>query len=176
MATLKKTTTIDKHTQVRGSEGTIPTMACASPSVFIYGTSSEIRTHDQRIKSPLRYRCAMLAYFGRGCWTRTNACRNQNQMPYQLGESPTITESRIFKERARSIPHAWIKVNTLKQKTLWIFISEGFGKETCSLTSSYQNPSHQSHMKAQMMGVCYSRQLRWVTVYAFWIVNTVSIS
>ena len=98
-------------------------------------------------------------------------------MPYQLGESPTITESRIFKERARSIPHASIKVNTLKQKTLWIFISEGFGKETCSLTSSsYQNPSYQSHMIAQMMGVCYSSQLRVVTAYAFWIVNTVSIS
>ena len=64
----------------------------------------------------------------------------------------------------------------IKQKTLWTFISEGFGKETCSLTSFYQNPPHQSHMIAQMMGVCYSSQLRVVTAYAFWIVNTVSIS
>jgi hypothetical protein len=63
----------------------------------------------------------------------------------------------------------------IKQKTLWTFISEGFGKETCSLTSSYQNPLNQFHMIAQMMGVCYSNQQRKVAVCLFWNV-TQSIS
>ena len=49
--TPKKITTIEKHTQVRGSEGTIPTMACASPSVFIYGRGTENRTRIYWLKA-----------------------------------------------------------------------------------------------------------------------------
>ena len=106
MATLKKTTTIDKHTQVRGSEGTIPTMACASPSVFIYGTSSEIRTHDQRIKSPLRYRCAMLAFLAEDDGFEPPHVGIKIRCLTNLANPQQFTESRIFKERARSIHHA----------------------------------------------------------------------
>ena len=52
------------------------------------GVGDGIRTHMKRICSPWPNHSATHQH-GRGYRTRTCACRNQNPMPYQLGESPT---------------------------------------------------------------------------------------
>ena len=75
-------------------------------SMFLYGTSSEIRTHDQRIKSPLRYRCAMLAFLAGDAGLEPTHAGIKIQCLTNLANPLQFTESRIFKERARSIHHA----------------------------------------------------------------------
>jgi hypothetical protein len=55
-----------------------------------------------------------------------------------LHQSPT--KSRIFKEQGRILSYVDIIVNPLKQKTLWIFISEGLGSNLFTLQVTCQTP------------------------------------
>jgi hypothetical protein len=34
--------------------------------------------------------------YGRGGWTRTNGCQDQNLMPYQLGDAPVAAETIVI--------------------------------------------------------------------------------
>ena len=46
--------------------------------------------------------------YGRGGWTRTNECRNQNPVPYQLGDAPEVdlqTELRMNRRTVQTVNH-----------------------------------------------------------------------
>lgn len=43
-----------------------------------------------------RYKSDVLLTNGRGSWTRTNACRIQKPVPYQLGDTPILLTYNII--------------------------------------------------------------------------------